>query len=139
MSQVQLRVSRCATKLTSGVCGAFCSQRPLHVGQGRETITKLFQIGVPTWKPHTICPFRCVAWVSSRRQSEPKCTTASQPQSLAIFEAQTKSQGISAARSKFGHFSSQNHFNASQPQPYRYRREITSDFPERIAAYSLTA
>ena len=34
----------------------------------------------------------------------PKCSTASQPQSLAIFESQTKSQGISAARSKFGHF-----------------------------------
>ena len=37
--------------------------------------------------------------------SEPKCTTASQPQSLAIaVESQSKSQGISAARSKFGYF-----------------------------------
>ena len=65
---------------------------------------------------------------------EPKCTTASQPQSLAIFESQAKSQGISAARSEICHFSSQ---NASQPQPYRYRREIATYFPERIAAYSL--
>ena len=47
-----------------------------------------------------------------------------------------KSQGISTARSKFGHFSPQ---NASPPQPYRYRREIATYSPERIAAYSLTA
>ena len=40
---------------------------------------------------------------------------------LRFFEAQTKSQGISAARSKFGNFSSQ---NASQPQkPHRYRKK----------------
>ena len=43
---------------------------------------------------------------------------------------------ISTARGKFDHFSSQ---NASQPRPYRYRREIATYFPERIAAYSLTA
>ena len=34
-----------------------------------------------------------------------------------------KSQGVSAVRSKFGHFSSQ---NASQPQPYRYHEKIAS-------------
>ena len=36
-----------------------------------------------------------------------------------FFESQTKSQGISAVRSKSGHFSLQ---NISQPQPYRYRK-----------------
>ena len=49
-----------------------------------------------------------------------------------FFESQAKSQAISAVRSRFGHFSSQ---SASQPQPYRYRREIATYFPERIAAY----
>ena len=52
------------------------------------------------------------------------------------FESQTKSQGICAVRSRFGHFSSQ---NAWQPQPYRYRREIANYSPESIAAYRLTA
>ena len=48
-----------------------------------------------------------------------------------FLESQATSQGISAARCNFGHFPSQ---NASQPQPYRYRREIATYFPERIAA-----
>ena len=65
-----------------------------------------------------------------------KCTTASQPQSLAIFWIAGEIARNFRSQKQIWPFSSQ---DASQPQPYRYRREIATYSPERIAAYSLTA
>ena len=68
----------------------------------------------------------------------PKCTTASQPQSLAIFWiAGEIARNFRSAQQILPFFIAKQ--NASQPQPYRYRREIATSFPERSAAYSLTA
>ena len=70
--------------------------------QKKGTLQKVFSPGPPRVRARD-------SLASGALMSQTECTTPSHSQSLANFVANVHSQGISAARTKFSQFHSQNH------------------------------